>query len=320
MVDAIACRHHRIQEAELHEPADPGWRAWGHSRGGPGRMGQRQLDVLGEVGIGQAQHAAAGEVVEGVRDAGKVGAQIDRALRSRQHAQETVAKNVDRWRIDRAASHKLVVSGFLTRRSVFAKAVSRIDIATGCRPFVAQRVEQSPRCAFRHQLAAILDDGRAAEAGRHHHAGRRWMKREWEHSAGERLVLSAQLFVDAATILWRQEPAGAIRARADAMNPCANQARRRTDRAPCLPGLRRPHGTISRSRGGYTLSCSASDTNTSHRRQQRPHCEQVKRCSGSMRSGATGTGADRYTLGDNESPSRSCNRHWLAGRSSFECA
>ena len=74
-----------------------------------GRVRQRQLDVLGKVGVGQPQHAAAREIVERLRDAVNVRAQIDRCPERPargQHAQQRLPEDADRAAIDRSVRRR----------------------------------------------------------------------------------------------------------------------------------------------------------------------------------------------------------------------
>jgi hypothetical protein len=80
MLDRVPGGRHDIQEPELHQPADAArWRRLERLRRRR-RIGQRQVDVLGKVFVWQPEHPAAGEVVERLRHAADVGAQIEAAL------------------------------------------------------------------------------------------------------------------------------------------------------------------------------------------------------------------------------------------------
>ena len=76
------------------------------------------------------------------------------------------------------------------------------------------------------------------------------MKLERKHPAGERFARAAKFFMQAAAILGREEPAGAVGARANAM--VAAPARHRLERVAVGPFGRRHRflGTIARRRGG----------------------------------------------------------------------
>ena len=77
------------------------------------------------------------------------------------------------------------------------------------------------------------------------------MKRERKHPAGERFARAAELFVEAAAFVGRQEAAGAVGARANAM--VAAPARHRLERVAVGPfGRRRLFRETSARRRGVT--------------------------------------------------------------------
>jgi len=197
----LAGGEHGEQEPAREHPAHRRGPAGGGRPIRSGSVATGQLDIFGEaLGI-ELEDAMPREVVEERRHPAHVRAQVGNAagVGTVEHGAQHFAQHCRRLRGDRPARRHFDRSAGLRERA---------------RPFV---VEAAQRLELRaHRLAGAGHDGRAREAGAEHGLALDGMETEREQPAGQRLPLAAEPLVDAAPVVVGKEPAGPVRALADA--------------------------------------------------------------------------------------------------------